>query len=231
MYSLVGSCVSWLHANLQVLSLCHCSILNQFPLKKWLKKREEKAEKKLRWYTWAYKFYPCGFFFWVLRKPQKIHPSFCVHMNGKVKQSSEKSKKKKEKKEAFVFINGRRFTSYFGGSYFKVFTSLFSGMIDASTSSCIKRNLETGGRSLTANSIIFHESTWQEATTSAGPFFQQLSFQIMIIIHDFLYTLTFSLYLFSPEKKSGRFLHELFPLKHNQKNLKFEEKKNFKQFY
>lgn len=47
----------------------------------------------------------------------------------------------------------------------------------------------------------------------------------MIIIHDFLYTLTFSLYLFSPEKKSGRFLHELFPLKHNQKNLKFEEKK------
>lgn len=47
----------------------------------------------------------------------------------------------------------------------------------------------------------------------------------MIIIHDFLYTLTFSLYLFSPEKKSGRFLHELFPLKHNQKNLKFKEKK------
>lgn len=138
---------------------------------------------------------------------------------------------KKAKKEAFVFINGRRFTSYFGGSYFKVFTSLFLGMIDASTSSCIKRNLETGGRSLTANSIIFHESTWQEATTSAGPFFQQLSFQIMIIIHDFLYTLTFSLYLFSPEKKSGRFLHELFPLKHNQKNLKFEEKKNFNQFY
>lgn len=97
-------------------------------------------------------------------------------------------------------------------------------MIDASTSPCIKRNLETGGRSLTANSIIFHESTWQEATTSAGPFFQQLSFQIMIIIHDFLYTLTFSLYLFSPEKKSGRFLHELFPLKHNQKNLKLEKK-------
>lgn len=191
-----------------------------FPSKKWLKKRR-KSRKKLRWYTWAYKFYPCGFFFWVLRKPRKIHPSFCVHMNGKVKQSSEKSKKK----EAFVFINGRRFTSYFGGSYFKVFTSLFSGMIDASTSSCIKRNLETGGRSLTANSIIFHESTWQEATTSAGPFFQQLSFQIMIIIHDFLYTLTFSLYLFSPEKKSGRFLHELFPLKHNQKNLKFEEEK------
>lgn len=53
----------------------------------------------------------------------------------------------------------------------------------------------------------------------------------MIIIHDFLYTLTFSLYLFSPEKKSDRFLHELFPLKHNQKNLKFEEKKNFNQFY
>lgn len=36
------------------------------------------------------------FFFWVLRKPQKIHPSFCVHMNGKVKQSSEKSKKKRK---------------------------------------------------------------------------------------------------------------------------------------
>lgn len=130
-------------------------------------------------------------------------------MNGKVKQSSEKSKKKK-KREAFVFINGRRFTSYFGGSYFKVFTSLFSGMIDASTSSCIKRNLETGGRSLTANSIIFHESTWQEATTSAGPFFQQLSFQIMIIIHDFLYTLTFSLYLFSPEKNLADFYMNFF---------------------
>lgn len=96
MYSLVGSCVSWLHANLQVLSLCHCSILNQFPLKKMIKKKEEKAGKKLRWYTWAYKFYPCGFFFWALRKPQKIHPSFCVHMNGKVKQSSEKSQKKKK---------------------------------------------------------------------------------------------------------------------------------------
>lgn len=229
MYSRVGSCVSWLHANLQVLSLCHCSILNQFPLKKWLKKKKKKQEKNSGDIHEHTNFILVGFFFfWVLRKPQKIHPSFCVHMNGKVKQSSEKSKKKKE---AFVFINGRRFTSYFGGSYFKVFTSLFSGMIDASTSSCIKRNLETGGRSLTANSIIFHESTWQEATTSAGPFFQQLSFQIMIIIHDFLYTLTFSLYLFSPEKKSGRFLHELFPLKHNQKNLKFEEKKNFNQFY
>lgn len=50
----------------------------------------------------------------------------------------------------------------------------------------------------------------------------------MIIIHDFLYTLTFSLYLFSPEKKSGRFLHELFPLKHNQKNLKYEKNNNLK---
>lgn len=97
MYSLVGSCVSWLHANLQVLSLCHCSILNQFPLKKNdLKKRRKSTGKKLRWYTWAYKFYPCGFFFLVLRKPQKIHPSFCVHMNGKVKQSSEKAKKAKK---------------------------------------------------------------------------------------------------------------------------------------
>lgn len=104
MYSLVGSCVSWLHANLQVLSLCHCSILNQFPLKKMIKKERRKSRKKLRWYTWAYKFYPCGFFFfWVLRKPQKIHPSFCVHMNGKVKQSSEKSQKKiKNKKPSFL---------------------------------------------------------------------------------------------------------------------------------
>lgn len=190
-----------------------------------IKKKRRKSRKKTQVIYMSIQILSLwGFFFWVLRKPQKIHPSFCVHMNGKVKQSSEKSKKKKEKKEAFVFINGRRFTSYFGGSYFKVFTSLFSRMIDASTSPCIKRNLETGGRSLTANSIIFHESTWQEATTSAGPFFQQLSFQIMIIIHDFLYTLTFSLYLFSPEKKSGIFLHELFPLKHNQKNLKFEKK-------
>lgn len=106
MYSLVGSSVSWLHANLQVLSLCHCSILKQFPPppKKWLKKRR-KVEKKLRWYTRAYKFYPQGlflFFFLVLRKPQKILPSFCVHMNGKVKQSSEKSKKAKNKKPSFL---------------------------------------------------------------------------------------------------------------------------------
>lgn len=171
------------------------------------------------------------FFFWVLRKPQKIHPSFCVHMNGKVKQSSEKSKKKKEKRRSLRFYQWQKIHIVFWWILFQSVHQLVLGMIDASTSSCIKRNLETGGRSLTANSIIFHESTWQEATTSAGPFFQQLSFQIMIIIHDFLYTLTFSLYLFSPEKKSGRFLHELFPLKHNQKNLKFEEKKNFKQFY
>lgn len=207
MYSRVGSCVSWLHANLQVLSLCHCSILNQFPLKKMIKKKKKQKKNSGDIHEHTNSILVVFFFFWALRKPQKIHPSFCVHMNGKVKQSSEKSKKKEE---AFVFINGRRFTSYFGGSYFKVFTSLFSGMIDASTSSCIKRNLETGGRSLTANSIIFHESTWQEATTSAGPFFQQLSFQIMIIIHDFLYTLTFSLYLFSPEKNLADFYMNFF---------------------
>lgn len=163
------------------------------------------------------------FFFECYVNLRRFIPLFVFIWMEKWSKAAKKAKKT-EKKEAFVFINGRRFTSYFGGSYFKVFTSLFSRMIDASTSPCIKRNLETGGRSLTANSIIFHESTWQEATTSAGPFFQQLSFQIMIIIHDFLYTLTFSLYLFSPEKKSGRFLHELFPLKHNQKNLKFEKK-------
>lgn len=109
MYSLVGSCVSWLHANLQVLSLCHCSILNQFPLKKMIKKERRKSRKKLRWYTWAYKFYPCGFFFfWVLRKPQKIHPSFCVHMNGKVKQSSEKSKKKEKKRRSLRFYQWQK---------------------------------------------------------------------------------------------------------------------------
>lgn len=201
MYSPVGSCVSWLHANLQVLSLCHCSILNQFPLKKMIKKKKKKQKKTQVIYMsiqilslWFFFFFECYV------NLRRFIPLFVfIWME---KQSSKKSKKKEKKKEeAFVFINGRRFTSYFGGSYFKVFTSLFSGMIDASTSSCIKRNLETGGRSLTANSIIFHESTWQEATTSAGPFFQQLSFQIMIIIHDFLHTLTFSLYLFSPEKK------------------------------
>lgn len=43
-----------------------------------------------------------SFFFLVLRKPQKILPSFCVHMNGKVKQSSEKSKKAKNKKPSFL---------------------------------------------------------------------------------------------------------------------------------
>lgn len=109
MYSPVGSCVSWLHANLQVLSLCHCSILNQFPLKKNDFKKRRKSRKKLRWYTWAYKFYPCGFFFfWVLRKPQKIHPSFCVHMNGKVKQSSEKSKKKEKKRRSLRFYQWQK---------------------------------------------------------------------------------------------------------------------------
>lgn len=96
MYSLVGSCVSWLHANLQVLSLCHCSILNQFPLKKMIKKKEEKAEKNSGDIHEHTNFILVVFFFSVLRKPQKIHPSFCVHMNGKVKQSSEKSKKKRK---------------------------------------------------------------------------------------------------------------------------------------
>lgn len=96
MYSLVGSCVSWLHANLQVLSLCHCSILNQFPLKKMIKKKVEKAEKNSGDIHEHTNFILVVFFFWVLRKPQKIHPSFCVHMNGKVKQSSEKSKKKRK---------------------------------------------------------------------------------------------------------------------------------------
>lgn len=96
MYSLVGSCVSWLHANLQVLSLCHCSILNQFPLKKMIKKKEQKAEKNSGDIHEHTNFILVVFFFWVLRKPQKIHPSFCVHMNGKVKQSSEKGKKNKK---------------------------------------------------------------------------------------------------------------------------------------
>lgn len=58
-----------------------------------------------------------------------------------------------------VFINGRRFASYSSGSYFKVFTSSYIGMIDASTSFCIKRNLQDRrGKSLTANSIIFQEA-------------------------------------------------------------------------
>lgn len=190
-----------------------------------IKKKEEKAEKNSGDIHEHTNFILVVFFFLSVTYTSEDSSLFLCSYEWKSKaKQRKKQKKKKEKEKAFVFINGRRFTSYFGGSYFKVFTSLFSGMIDASTSSCIKRNLETGGRSLTANSIIFHESTWQEATTSAGPFFQQLSFQIMIIIHNFLYTLTFNLYLFSPEKKSGRFLHELFPLKHNQKNLKFEKK-------
>lgn len=94
MYSLVGSCVSWLHANLQVLSLCHCSILNQFsPPKKMIKRRKlKKNSGDIHEHT---KFIlVVSFFFLVLRKPLKILPSFCVHMNGKVKQSSEKSQKK-----------------------------------------------------------------------------------------------------------------------------------------
>lgn len=72
-------------------------------------KKRRKSRKKLRWYTWAYKFYPCGFFFfWALRKPQKIHPSFCVHMNGKVKQSSEKSKKKRKKRKSLRFYQWQK---------------------------------------------------------------------------------------------------------------------------
>lgn len=104
MYSPVGSCVSWLHANLQVLSLCHCSILNQFPLKKMIKKKKKKQKKTQVIYMsiQILSLWFC-FFFWVLRKPQKIYPSFCVHMNGKVKQSSEKSQKsKKNKKPSFL---------------------------------------------------------------------------------------------------------------------------------
>lgn len=108
MYSLVGSCVSWLHANLQVLSLCHCSILNQFPLKKWLKKKEEKAEKNSGDNMSIQILSLWVFFFWVLRKPQKIHPSFCVHMNGKVKQSSEKSKKKRKKRKSLRFYQWQK---------------------------------------------------------------------------------------------------------------------------
>lgn len=108
MYSPVGSCVSWLHANLQVLSLCHCSILNQFPLKIMIKKKEEKAEKNSGDIHEHTNFILVVFFFWVLRKPQKIHPSFCVHMNGKVKQSSEKSKKKKKKRRSLRFYQWQK---------------------------------------------------------------------------------------------------------------------------
>lgn len=109
MYSLVGSCVSWLHANLQVLSLCHCSILNQFPLKKMIKKKEQKAEKNSGDIHEHTNFIlVVFFFFWVLRKPQKIHPSFCVHMNGKVKQSSEKSKKKEKKRRSLRFYQWQK---------------------------------------------------------------------------------------------------------------------------
>lgn len=108
MYSLVGSSVSWLHANLQVLSLCHCSILNQFPLKKMIKKKEEKAEKNSGDIHEHTNFILVVFFFWVLRKPQKIHPSFCVHMNGKVKQSSEKSKKKEKKRRSLRFYQWQK---------------------------------------------------------------------------------------------------------------------------
>lgn len=60
-----------------------------------IKKKEEKAEKNSGDIHEHTNFILVVFFFFlVLRKPQKIHPSFCVHMNGKVKQSSEKSKKK-----------------------------------------------------------------------------------------------------------------------------------------
>lgn len=41
----------------------------------------------------------------------------------------------------------------------------------------ILRQEEEGKKSLTANSIIFHESTWQEATTCAGPFFNSCLFK------------------------------------------------------
>lgn len=108
MYSLVGSSVSWLHANLQVLSLCHCSILNQFPLKKWFKKKNKKQKKNSGDIHEHTNFILAVFFFLVLRKPQKIHPSFCVHMNGKVKQSSEKSKKKEKKRRSLRFYQWQK---------------------------------------------------------------------------------------------------------------------------
>lgn len=105
MYSLVGSSVSWLHANLQVLSLCHCSILKQFPPPKKMIKKTKKSRKKTQVIYTSIQILSSrslSFFFLVLRKPQKILPSFCVHMNGKVKQSSEKSKKAKNKKPSFL---------------------------------------------------------------------------------------------------------------------------------
>lgn len=109
MYSLLGFCVSWLHANLQVLSLCHCSILNQFPHKKMIKKKRRKSRKKTQVIYMSIQILSLwGFFFWVLRKPQKIHPSFCVHMNGKVKQSSEKSKKKRKKRKSLRFYQWQK---------------------------------------------------------------------------------------------------------------------------
>lgn len=68
-----------------------------------IKKKEEKAEKNSGDIHEHTNFILVVFFFSVLRKPQKIHPSFCVHMNGKVKQSSEKSQKKiKNKKPSFL---------------------------------------------------------------------------------------------------------------------------------
>lgn len=69
-------------------------------------------------------------------------------------------KKVKKKEKVFVFINGRRFILYFGGFYFKVFISLFLGMIDVLMSFCIKRNFEIGGRSFIVNLIIFYEFIW-----------------------------------------------------------------------
>lgn len=72
--------------------------------KKWLKKTKKSRKKTQVIYTsiQILSSRSLSFFFLVLRKPQKILPSFCVHMNGKVKQSSEKSKKAKNKTPSFL---------------------------------------------------------------------------------------------------------------------------------
>lgn len=75
---------------------------------KMIKKKKKKRKKTQVIYMSIQILSLWFFFFWALRKPQKIHPSFCVHMNGKVKQSSEKSKKKKKKRRSLRFYQWQK---------------------------------------------------------------------------------------------------------------------------
>lgn len=96
MYSLVGSSVSWLHANLQVLSLCHCSILNQFPLKKMIKKKKKQKKTQVIYMSiqilslWFFFFFECYV------NLRRFIPLFVFIWMEKWSKAAKKAKKKKK---------------------------------------------------------------------------------------------------------------------------------------